>query len=193
MNANTVTTGKVRFSYAKVAKPEAQTPGQEPKYTMAVLIPKSDTATKAAIDAAIEAAAIAGVAGKWGGTRPTRPAVTMYDGDGLKPKSGEPYGPECKGHWVLNCSARAERPPFVVDARNQPIIGIEQIAKEIYSGAYGRVNLTFYAYNTNGNRGIGCGLNGVQKLEDGEPLGGGVTAEEAFGAPVTADYTNLWA
>lgn len=94
-----------------------------------------------------------------------------------------PYGDECKGHWVFTASAQASKPPYVVDANIQPILQ----QSEIYSGMYGRANVSFFPYNASGKKGIGCGLNGVQKLRDGEPLGGGVTAAEAFGSPAAAD------
>lgn len=189
MNANTTTTGRVRMSYVHLSKPHANQPGQDEKYSMSVLVPKTDLATKQAIDAAIEAAVQNGITNKWNGTRPAKISTTVYDGDAERPKSGEPFGPECKGHWVINCSARADRPPFVVNEFGQTVIGQDNIAKLIVSGDYGRVNISFYPYNSNGNRGIGCGLNGVQFLEKGEPLGGGVTAEEAFGTPTAPGYT----
>ena len=63
-----------------------------------------------------------------------------------------------------------------MDANAQPILD----RSEVYSGCYGRVSLSFYAFNTNGNRGIACGLNNVQKLKDGEPLGGRISAEQEF-------------
>ena len=55
-------------------------------------------------------------------------------------------------------------------------------ATEVYSGCYGRLTLNFYAYNANGNKGVAAGLGNVQKLEDGEPLGGFTRAEDDFTA-----------
>ena len=89
-----------------------------------------------------------------------------------------PFAEECRGHWVFTASSK--QPPYVVDAGVQPIIQ----PGEVYSGMYGRVNVSFFPYANSGKKGVGCGLNGVQKLRDGEPLSGRVTAEEAFGAPL---------
>ena len=50
----------------------------------------------------------------------------------------------------------------------------------MYSGVYGRASITFYAFNKNGSKGIACGLNNLQKISDGEPLGGKNRAEDDF-------------
>lgn len=185
MSNTTVTTGEVRFSYMHVFQPYAQQPNQEPKYSLTVLVPKSDTATKAAIDAAVQQAIALGVNKCWNGIRPPQPAICVHDGDGARPSDGSPFGAECKGHWVFTASSKQQ--PFVVDANTQPIIN----PADVYSGAYGRVNVNFFPYNFSGKKGIGCGLNGIQMLRDGEPLGGGrVSAEEAFGAPAATAYPN---
>ena len=90
------------------------------------------------------------------------------------------FGPECKGHWVFTASAKADYPPEIVDRTGNPIIN----QSEVYSGMYGRVNVTFYPYVFGGKKGIGCGLGPVQKLRDGEALSGShVSAAQAFGAP----------
>ena len=175
--ANTITIGEVRFSYCNLFQPRAQQPGQEPKYSITVLVPKSNVAAKAAIDAAVNAAIDAGVAKVWGGIRPPQPAICVHDGDGPRPSDGMPFGEECKGHWVFTASCKADRPPQVVDANIQSILQ----QSDVYSGMYGRVSVTFFAYSNSVKKGIGCGLNAVQKLRDGEPLGGHISAEEAFG------------
>ena len=174
-NPTNVTTGKVRLSYVHLFKPYAR-PGQEPKYSTTILIPKSDVATKQRIDAAIQAAIEAGVNSKWNGVRPPQIAIPIHDGDGPRPSDGMSYGDECKGHWVMTASSNRQQ--AVVDLSLNPIIDETQV----YSGMYARVNVTFFAYNSNGKKGIGCGLGPVQKLEDGEPLGGGVSVEQAFGS-----------
>lgn len=178
-NPTNVTTGRVRLSYVHLFKPYAR-PGQEPKYSVMILIPKSDVATKQRIDAAIQAAIEAGVNSKWNGIRPPQIAIPIHDGDGPRPSDGMPFGPECKGHWVMTASSNRQQ--AVVDLNLNPIIDQTQV----YSGMYGRVNVNFFAYNSNGKKGIGCGLGPVQKLEDGEPLGGGVSVEQAFGEPYQA-------
>lgn len=175
----TVKTGEVRISYEHLLKPYASKVGAEAKYSCTILVPKSDMATKQAIDTAIQAAIQEGVSGKWGGTRPAQPPTPVYDGDGLR-LSGEAFGEECRGHWVMTASSKLQQE--IVDASLQPIMN----ATEIYSGMYARVQINFFAYNAAGKKGIGCGLGPVMKLRDGEPLGGKVTATEAFGGGAPA-------
>jgi len=184
MNLTTITIGECRLSYCNVFKPQPpyNNPNGEPKFSVTILVPKSNTQAKAAIDAAVNAAIEAGVTAKWGGIRPPVPAICVHDGDGPRPSDGQPFGQECKGHWVFTASCKADRPPFVVDGMVQKIIDPAQV----YSGCYGNVNVNFFAYTNSGKKGIGCGLNGIQKTRDGEPLGSTVTAEEAFSAVAPA-------
>lgn len=180
-----VTTGEVRLSYVNLFTPRANQPGEEPKYSVTALIPKSDTATMQRIQAAVQAAIAKGAAdGFWAAG--AQPDVPIRDGDGLKPQSGEPYGPECKGHWVIACSSKQKQE--VVDINMSPIIDQTQV----YSGMYGRININFYPYN-NRKKGVGAGLGPVQKLRDGEPLGGRVTADSAFGAAPPPTPPASWA
>ena len=180
MNPNTVTIGEVRFSYCNVFTPQTpfNNPQGEPKFSVTILVPKSNAQAKAAIDAAINAAIEAGVAAKWGGVKPPVPAICIHDGDGPRPSDGAAFGDECRGCWVFTASCKADRPPFVVDGNVQKILD----PRQVYSGCYGYANVSFFAYNNAGKKGIGCGLNGIQKTRDGEPLGSSITAEEAFSA-----------
>jgi hypothetical protein len=177
VEATNVTTGQVRLSFVHLFQPYANQPGQEPKYSTTILIPKSDVATMQRINAAIQAAIQKGVTGIWAGARPAQPKTPIWDGDGAR-QNGEPFGPECKGHWVLTASSKQQQ--SVVDVNMNPIIN----QTEIYSGVYGRVNINFFPFSNSGNRGIGAGLGPIQKLSDGEPLGGRVSAEQAFGGSV---------
>lgn len=169
-----VTTGQVRLSYCHVWQPQTPQNGGDPKYSVTILIPKSDAATVNALFQEMEQAKQAGVANVWGGTLPPIVKIPLYDGDGVRP-SGEAFGSECKGCMVITASSKSQ--PQVVDLNVQPILN----QAEVYSGCYGRVSLNFFAYNQAGNRGIGCGLNCIQKIADGDPLSGGVSAQEAFG------------
>ena len=179
-NPTHMITGKARISYEHLTKPYAQQPGAEEKFSATLIIPKSDIATKQRIDAALAAATQEGITGKWNGVRPAQVSTPIYDGDGVRP-NGEPFGPECKGAWVMTASSKLR--PEVVDLNLQPILS----ASEIYSGMYARVSINFFAYFNSGKKGIGCGLNNVQKIEDGEPLGGRTTAAADFGSG--PDYT----
>ena len=171
-----VTINDVRFSYCNLFQPKApfNNPQGEPKYSVTVLVPKTNTAAKAVIDNAISQAIDAGVSSKWNGVRPPQPSICVHDGDGPRPSDGSAFGEECKGCWVFTASTK--NPPFVVDEYVQNIID----PTKVYSGMWGNVNVTFFAYNNAGKKGIGCGLNGVQKIRDGEALGGQITAQEAF-------------
>ena len=175
-----VTTGEVRLSYVHLFKPYAAMQGAEERYSCTILVPKTDTDTMGRIQAAIEEAKRKGTADKWGGVCPPLVPTPVYDGDGVRPSDGMAFGPDCKGHWVCTANAKADYPPEIVDKMGNPIIN----QSEIYSGIYGRVNVTFFPYAFGGKKGIGCGLGPVQKLRDGEPLGGSApTAAQAFGVP----------
>lgn len=172
-------TGKVRLSYVNLFKPRTDMSGKT-KYSVTLLIPKSDTATLGRINDAIQAARQKGLDNAWGGTAPQNLATPMHDGDGVK-ESGEPYGPECKGHWVMTASSDENHPPQLVDQRRNQII--DQTL--LYSGCYAYVYINFYPYGggtTGYKKGVGVGLGPVQKVADGEPLGGGApSAESVFG------------
>ena len=174
----------VRFSYCNLfqAKPPFNNPQGTPKYSCTILVPKTNTTAKAAIDAAIAQAIEAGVSKCWNGVRPPQPSICVHDGDGPRPSDGSAFGEECRGMWVFTASSK--QAPFVVDCNVQPIIDPAQV----YSGMWGNVNVTFFPYSNAGKKGIGCALNGVQKTQDGDPLGSHVTAEEAFG-PVSSSGT----
>lgn len=172
-----VITGKVGFSYAHVFEPKENLNGGDAKYSVTLLIPKSDVTTYNSILNAINVTIDEAVASKFGGIKPTNPKMPIHDGDGLRP-SGEPFGEECKGHWVI--VANSTEKPDLVDSACNPIMS----RSDFYSGCYGRASIVFFAYNTNGNKGVGCGLNNIQKLEDGQPLSGRSTAAEDFGMPV---------
>lgn len=192
-DAMKVLTGEVRLSYVNVITPKAPPQGGEPKYSVTLLIPKSDFATKADIDSAIQAATQAALAKVWGGVRPPQIKIPIHDGDGVK-QSGEPYGEECKGHWVL--AANSKLKPQVVGMDN---INVELAPSDIYSGMYGRVTIRFFGYSNSGNKGIGCGLGNIMKTRDGEPLAGNSSAASDFAAvgnvvvqPQNPDAASVW-
>lgn len=181
-SATSVVTGTVRFSYLNVFKPR-QIEGSDPKYSACLLIPKSDTKTVTAIKNACEAARMASAA-LFNGKVPDKLKLPLHDGDGDMPNGGS-YGEECHGHWVLNCSSRNK--PGLVDRYLNDIID----TTELYSGCYGRADLNFFAFNHQGNRGIGAGLNNLQKIRDGEALGGKSSAKDAFDVVEDEDDDDL--
>ena len=174
--ATKVLTGEVRLSYEHLTKPyaNANNPGQEPRYSVTLLIPKTDTATKADIDQSMKAAYEKGVAESWKGARPQLRNALIYDGDGFR-NDGSRFGPECAGHWVI--TAASKRRPGVVHISN---LTVNLAPEDIYSGMYARVTLNFYPYDVSGSRGVGCGLGNVMKTRDGEPLSGGASAASDF-------------
>lgn len=172
-----VLTGEVRLSYCNLneAKPPKADPNGKPKFSVTMLIPKTDTATKADIDASIKAAYEDGVKNKWQGARPQMRSALIYDGDGVRP-NGEAFGPECKGHWVITASANADHKPQVVDISN---LNTTLAPQDVYSGMYARVTINFYPFS-NTQKGVGCSLGNVLKIRDGEPLSGGASAASDF-------------
>ena len=184
-----VLTGEVRLSYVHLTEPRTNKPDDDPKYSVTLLIPKTDFATKADIDASIQAAAQDAVSKVWNGAAPPQLSVPIYDGDGVR-RSGELFGEECRGHWVM--SASTFNKPQVVGIQN---INQELPPREVYSGMYARVTIRFFGYSNSGNKGIGCGLGNVMKTRDGEPLSGSASAASDFagiGQPggAAADFAN---
>jgi hypothetical protein len=162
-----IVTGKVRFSYAHVFTPQASEEGKQPKYSVSIIIPKSDKATIDKINKAIEEAKAENAA-VWGGTVPKGLKGGLRDGD------EEKDDPAYANSYFIN--ANSAQKPGVVDADLNPILD----QSEFYSGCYGRASISFFAYNSNGSKGVGCGLNNVQKLEDGDKLGGASSAADDF-------------
>lgn len=173
VNPTKVITGvNTRLSYANVWDPKSIN-GGAPKYSVSLIIPKSDTKTIDKINAAIQAAYEEGQS-KLKGNGKSVPALTVIktplrDGD-LERPDDEAY----KGCYFIN--ANSATAPGIVDADRQPILE----RSEIYSGVYARASINLYAFNSNGNKGIACGLNNLQKIRDGEPLGGKSRAEDDF-------------
>lgn len=173
--ANKVITGVVRFSYLNVFKSRSFREGQDAKYSVCLLIPKSDKATIKKIQKAIDDAIEEGIASKWGGKKPASLKLPLRDG-------AEREAEEYEGMVFLNANSNMK--PGIVDKDLNEILDPD----EVYSGCYGRASINFYPFNSNGNKGVGVGLNNIQKLKDGEPLGGArASAESDFGDGFKAD------
>lgn len=180
-----VVTGKVRFSFCNIWEPKASQDGGDPKYSVTLLIPKSDTATLNKIKEAIKEAREAFCAKNGASALPANPITPLHDGDGTKPSTGEPYGPECKGCYVISVSSKQK--PVIVDAFRNEITD----PAEVYSGCYGRASINFYGYN-NKKKGIGAGLLSIQKLSDGEPFGTVGSADDFDDNYVDGDVNDLF-
>ena len=181
-NPTKVVTGvNTRWSYANVWEPKAGQDGGKEKYSVSLIIPKSDTVTIQKIKAAIQAAYEEG-AGKLKGNGKSVPALSVLktplrDGDAERPDD-DAY----KNSYFVNANATSA--PGIVDADLNPIL----TRSEVYSGVYGRASITFYAFNSSGNKGIACGLNNLQKIRDGEPLGGKSSAADDFATDLDDDF-----
>lgn len=158
-----------RFSYAHVFEPHAINDGDTPKYSVSCIIPKDDVKSVETINKAIQVALQEG-ASKFGGKIPNKYKNPLRDGDDERPDDSA-YA----NAWFFN--ANSTKPVGVVDRNRQPILDTD----EFYSGCYGYISVTFYAYNTSGNKGVACGLNNVLKSKDGDRLGGArISAEDDF-------------
>ena len=180
-NPTKVITGvKTRWSYANVWEAKSIN-GGTPKFSVSLIIPKDDTVTVNKIKAAIQSAYEEGQS-KLKGSGKTVPALSVLktplrDGD-LERPDDEAYA----GCYFINANSASA--PGIVDSDRQPVID----RSEVYSGVYGRASINFYAFNSNGNKGIACGLNNLQKIKDGEPLGGKSRAEDDFATADDEDF-----
>ncbi len=171
-NETHVITDEVRFSYLHAFQPYAMEAGQEPKYSVCALIPKSAKKTIAYIKQAIEGATEEGLKSKWGNKMPRKFSNPLHDAD---EREDIDEHPEMKGCYYLNASSK--RKPGLINADRSDIFTEE----ELKSGDYGKLSLNFFPYSAAGNNGIGVGLNNIMKTRDGEALGGGrVNAEDDF-------------
>ena len=180
MATKVITGVNTRWSYANVWEPKAME-GGKPKFSVSLIIPKSDTVTIGKIQAAIEEAYREGQS-KLKGNGKSVPALStlrnpLRDGDLERPDD-----PAYANAYFVNANSTSA--PGVVDANRNEILD----KSEVYSGCYGRASISFYAFNANGNKGIACGLNNLQKIKDGEPLGGRASAESDFATEEDEDF-----
>ena len=177
-NNTKVVTGVVRLSYANVWEPKSINGGAE-KYSVSLIIPKSDKKTISEIEKAIDNAIKEG-ASKFGGKIPNKAALKLPLRDGDLERDDEAY----KDSFFVN--ANSTTAPQIVDTHVQPILD----RNEVNSGVYARVSVNFYAFNSNGNKGIACGLGNIQKVRDGEPLSGRTNAADDFTTLEDEDFLN---
>lgn len=161
-------TGEVRLSYAHVWEAKASAENAEPKYSVSLIIPKKDKKTIEKIEAAIKEALEEGKSKKFGGSIPKKRKIPLRDGD--EEREDDAYA----GSMFINCNSK-ER-PLIIDSDKEEILD----KNEVYSGCYAKVSLSFYPYDFNGTKGIGCGLRAIMKTRDGEPLGGSRASADEF-------------
>lgn len=164
--------GEVRFSYANVFEPKAPMSGGDPKYSLCVVIPKSNKQAVKLVQEAIEAAKQVGKSSKWGGKIPANCKSPLRDGD--VEREDDAAFQDC---YFINTSTKNKPGVMVLDSGyRSEAMGVE----DFYSGCYGAVTINFFAYDSAGNRGVGAGLNNVIKTRDGQRLAGGRSADEDF-------------
>ena len=129
-------------------------------------------------DPELEARLVKEGVAKFGGKIPNKAALKLPLRDGDTERDDEAY----KNSFFVN--ANSTTAPQIVDRSVQPILD----RSEVYSGCYARVSVNFYAFNSNGNRGIACGLGNIQKVRDGEPLGGKSSAADDFATDLDDDF-----
>ena len=177
-----ITGPQTRWSFCNVWEAKSIN-GGTPKYSVSLIIPKSDTVTVDKINAAIQAAYTEGESKLKGNGRSVPPLsaikTPLRDGDIERPDD-EAY----KNSYFIN--ANSATAPGIVDTDRNVILE----RSEVYSGVYGRASINLYAFNSNGNKGIACGLNNLQKIKDGEPLGGKSRAEDDFATDDDDDFLN---
>ena len=174
-----VTTGVVRLSYANLLEPKAIQEGQEAKFSVSLIISKDDKDTLKMVKEAIAEATELGLS-KFGGKKPAGLRTPVRDGDEERPDD-ETYA----NSYFINANSKQKpkilefvkfTPEGKVVAAKEPLTSSD----DVYSGMYACVSVNFFAYNTGGNKGIGAGLGNVLKVDDGERLGGGSSAEDDF-------------
>lgn len=173
-----VITNTARMSYANVWEPTS-IEGNEPKYSVSVLIPKDDKETIKLINEAIEEAKKEGKA-KWNGKIPANLKTPLRDGDEERPDD-EAYA----GHYFFNATSKNK--PGIVKKGTGAIVEITD-EDEFYSGCFAKVSVNFYPFNANGNRGIAAGLQNLFKVKEGDRLSGGASAEEDFADEFENDF-----
>lgn len=171
-NETTVITNIGRLSYVHAFEPVKQEGEEgEGKYSVSFIIPKSDKETINLCKQAIEAAKQIGIKEKWAGKAPKNFSLAdvLHDGDMEREED-----PAYINSYYL--SAKCKTKPGIIDAYKNAI----EDSSVLYSGCYGRISVTFFAYDANGKKGVACGLNNIQKLKEGEPLGGRALATDDF-------------
>jgi hypothetical protein len=187
-NANTrIVVKDARMAYIHLLEPRAAAEGAEPKYSVTLIIPKTDETGIAAIKAAMKAA----VSKKFGDKPPKGLRNPLRDGDEKDGESGEYMkGDEFRGNWYLSASSKKPVRALAGKAR------LPATDEHLQSGNYGAAELNFYGYDAAGNRGVAAGLNGVWITRKGEPLGSGATdwgviEAEDFGSPASAATASM--
>lgn len=176
--------GECRSSYAHVASPIVDKVSGRKKYSVSLLIPKSNTKAVSMIEDAIKEAKILGKDTKFGGKIPpdARLKLPLRDGDDVYPED-----PAYADMYFI--TANSEDAPSVLErganGKSVPMFD----PNEFYSGCWCVAAVDFYAFNFEGKLGIAVALKGVTKTRDDVPLSGKTTVSaEDFDAILSEDF-----
>ena len=182
VNETKVITNPVRLSYANIWDPKSIN-GSDPKYSVCILIPKEDTETLECLKTAIDNAKADGKDSKWGGKIPGKLKLPLRDGD--DPDEDQSDDENYNGCYFINTNSNTA--PGIIDLAKNKI----DDESEVYSGCWCRVSVNMFPYDAKGNKGVGCGLNNLQKVRDDEALAGRAKAEDDFDDDYEGDDSGL--
>ena len=176
-----IVTPVFRLSYPHIWEPQFNQLAKRNEYSIQMLFEK---ATAKASLAEMVKLVNSLVFWKWGSIDKNEIRRPFIDGDTKKDYAGVIYAeknPAYKGMIIVK--SWSKQAPGIVDATGKhPILQQD----EVYGGCYCKALVNIYAYDQAGNKGISIGLNGLQKVRDGEPFGNRVRAEDAF-SPVEGE------
>lgn len=168
-------------SFPKLFQPDAFE-GQEPKYSVMLgFTPDTDLSE-------IKKAAAAVAKKKWGDQAKAILSDGIFRDHDAEVKKGKKSKGFPEGTLFFNARSKTQPPVFARKAADdgRPVLISEAEGttrgnpREIYGGVKVRAIVSVYAYDTAGNRGIGFGLEGVQRWEDGPRLDGASDVSSMF-------------
>ncbi len=165
----------VRLAWVHLEEPRAAVEGAEPKYSVVMIISKNHSQV-----VEIKAAMQAAIAAKWGTKAPKGLRSPLRDGDATD-ESGE----RVKGAEYTDCffiTAASKKPVDVVAGKDRS----RATSEHMRGGNFASIKIGFYGYDAAGNRGVGCGLNGVWITRRGDPLG---AASEPWAETEAEDFS----
>ena len=180
MSANTLPEGQVlipnaRLGYPKLYKAEGiqGDPSSKPRFGCQILLPKTDTKTKARLDAEIERIKNA----KFKDITLKSKDLFIKDGD------GDEGDKNTVGCWVISANrAETQGRPQVIDRDRKALMPGDG---KPYAGCY--CNFLIGTYAPSNWKKICASIEVVQFAKDGEPFGGGRVNIEAVMPDLSAD------
>lgn len=165
-----------RVSYPHVFKPQLNDLNGQLEYSVVALFPKGADLT------ALKAAAHAAVVKKWGADKGKWPqnlkSPFRDQNERAKDVDGKQVLPAGYEAGAVFLTLKSKQKPGVVDQQVNDIVD----ETEFYAGCYAKASVNAYAYDQKGNRGVAFGLGNLQKVKDGESLGGRTRPEDDFSA-----------